>query len=192
MTAQKKTIIKRAFLCVMGDLGGEGVDILVVIKDRDSHRVQMRGLPGEGFLHLKAADVELGFFDQTGQHRGVNRVNVKDGVGFRKQTIDKGVQPGLRRRFTTGRGAIGGNLDLQEVIGGEAAFVLSGFAEPAQMFVLTHRHIAACGGGPAFGTNPAAGVDQMRELQVISHFLLPSRSGIFIWFRRLSVLIAKD
>jgi len=33
MTAQKKTIIKRALLRVMGDSGGEGVDILVVIKD---------------------------------------------------------------------------------------------------------------------------------------------------------------
>lgn len=53
MAAQKKTIIKRAFLRVMGDARGEGVDVLVVIKHRDGHRIPMRGLPGKGFCISK-------------------------------------------------------------------------------------------------------------------------------------------
>ena len=132
MTAQKKTIIKRAFLCVMGDSGGEGVDILVVIKDRDSHRVQMRGLPGEGFLHLKAAEVELGFFDQTRQHRGVDGMNVQDGVGFREQAINQRVKTGFCRRSAARGRAVGGNFNLQKVRRCQAAFVFAGFAEPAE------------------------------------------------------------
>ena len=65
MTAQKKTIIKRAFLRVMGDARGEGIDVLVVIKYRDGNRIQMRGLSGEGFLHLKAANIQFSLFYQT-------------------------------------------------------------------------------------------------------------------------------
>ena len=115
MTAKKKTIIKRAFLSVTGDSGGKGVNILVVIKDRDSHRIQMRGLAGEGLLHLKAADVELGFFDQTRQHRGVDGMNVQDGVGFREQAINQRVQTGFCRRFAARGRAVGGDFNLQKI-----------------------------------------------------------------------------
>ena len=71
MAAQKKTIIKRALLGVMGDSRSEGVYILVVIEYRNGNRSQMRGLPGEGFLHLKPADVQLRLFHQPREHRGV-------------------------------------------------------------------------------------------------------------------------
>ena len=139
-------------------------------------------------MHLKAADGELGLFDQTRQHRGVNRVNVQHGVGFREQAINQRVQTGLRRRFTTGRRAVGGDLHLQKVIGCEATFVLAGFAEPAEMFVLTHRHVTAGSGRPAFGTDPAAGVDQMRELQVVCHFpfTLSARNIHMVYTRHTS------
>lgn len=53
MAAQKKTIIKRALLRVMGDSRSEGVYILVVIEYRNGNRSQMRGLPGEGFCISK-------------------------------------------------------------------------------------------------------------------------------------------
>ncbi len=87
MAAQKKTIIKRAFLRVMGDARGEGVDVLVVIKHRDGHRIPMRGLPGKGFLHLETGDLQLGLVHQPRQHRGIDGVNVQDSVSFGEQAI---------------------------------------------------------------------------------------------------------
>lgn len=112
MTAQKKTIIKRAFLRVMGDARGEGVDVTVIIKHRDGHRIPMRGLPGKGFLHLEAGDLQLGLVDQPRQHRGIDGVNVQDGVSLREQAIDEGMQPGLCRRFTARRRTVGGDFNL--------------------------------------------------------------------------------
>lgn len=112
MTAQKKTIIKRTLLGVMGDARGEGVDVLVVIKHRDGNRIQMGNLSGKGFLHLETADIQLGFFDQTRQHRGINGVNVQDSVSLREQAIDEGVQTGLCRGFSARRRAVGGDLNL--------------------------------------------------------------------------------
>ena len=75
----------------MGDARGEGVDVPVVIKHRDGEGIQMGSLPGKRFLHLETADIQFGFFDQTRQHRGVNGMNVQDGVSLREQAIDKGV-----------------------------------------------------------------------------------------------------
>lgn len=49
MTAQKKTIIKGAFLRVVGDSRREGINILIIIENRDGYRVQMRALSGEDF-----------------------------------------------------------------------------------------------------------------------------------------------
>ncbi|MOA43454.1 hypothetical protein D3C78_1656130 [compost metagenome] len=76
MTAQKKTIIKGAFLRVVGDSRREGINILIIIENRDGYRVQMRALSGEGFLHFKPADTQLCLFHQPREHSGVDGVNV--------------------------------------------------------------------------------------------------------------------
>ncbi|MNP60019.1 hypothetical protein D3C76_1550640 [compost metagenome] len=79
------------------------------------------------------------------------------------------MQAGFRRWLAPGGGAVGGNLNLQEIIGGQAAFVFAGFAEPAPGLVLTYGHIASGGGGPALCADPVTGINQGCELQEICH-----------------------
>ena len=89
MAAQKKTIIKYRFLGVMGDSRGEGVNVLVIIEHRNRHGIEMRGLPGEGFLHFKAADVQFWRFGQAREHCGVDGMNVQHRIGLREQAINQ-------------------------------------------------------------------------------------------------------
>jgi len=49
-------------------------------------------------------------------------------VGLREQAVDQGVQAGLRRRFPSGRGLIGGDLHLQKILGRQAAFIAARLA----------------------------------------------------------------
>ncbi|MNZ61898.1 hypothetical protein D3C78_800010 [compost metagenome] len=174
MTAQKKTIIKGAFLRVMGNSRRESINILVIIENRDCHRVQVRALSGEGFLHLKPAEMQLCLFHQAREYGGVDGMNVQHRVGLGKQAVNQRMQPGFCRGFTARRRAVAGDVHLQEIVNGQAAFVFARFAEPAKGVVLANRHVSARRGCPAFCANPAAGVDQVRELQVVCHFPFPS------------------
>ena len=85
-------------------------------------------LPAKGFLHfIPLQRQRVAFFDAR-QHGGVDGMHMQHHVGFREQAIHQGVQTGLGRRLPSGRRLVGGDLNLQKILGCQAAFVAARLA----------------------------------------------------------------
>ncbi|SSM44776.1 Uncharacterised protein [Klebsiella pneumoniae] len=128
MAAQQKAVAQRAGLRIIGNPRRQGVNILVIIEDGDRNGIEMAMLPAKGFLHfIPLQRQRVAFFDAR-QHGGVDGMHMQHHVGFREQAIHQGVQTGLGRRLPSGRCLVGGDLNLQKILGCQAAFVAARLA----------------------------------------------------------------
>lgn len=127
MAAQQKAVAQRAGLRIIGNPRRQGVNIPVIIEDGDRNGIEMAMLPAKGFLHFIPCSASVSLFDAR-QHGGVDGMHMQHHVGFRELAIHQGVQTGLGRRLPSGRRTVGGDLNLQKILGCQAAFVAARLA----------------------------------------------------------------